>query len=266
VVKHCYKRWEDSGEISADDINQVREGEFLVKSQSSEEVYTVNFSPGEFPVPCCSCEDWRKFHLICKHFCAIFRHTSWKWEQLPIEYRNNPFITIDEDVLHQFHSQITDSTSVVDRESEPVEQNQPLPLPSKSRLSKVRAAIFRQCDIVKDFARGCTDEKVLYNLYDKLQNTSDTFKGSVSNETLQLDDPRKKMTYIGTTKAKRLSLSKKKSRGSGRKGISAERQRVHTSKGVDDILNAESGMYYLWCYFFYVKDPARSCLVGKCYE
>jgi hypothetical protein len=180
--------------------------------------------------------------------CAIFKHASWKWEQLPLEYTNNPFITIDEDVLHHFHSQITDPC-VFDRESEPVEQNQPLPLPSKSRLSKVRADIFRQCDIVKDFACGCMDEKVLYNLYNKLQNTSETFKGSVCNETFQMDDPRKKMTYIGTTKVKRLSLSKKKSREDGRKDISAERQRVHTSKGVDDILNEESGMYYLWCYF-----------------
>jgi hypothetical protein len=249
-VKHCFRRWEDSGEISAGDIDQVGEGEFLVKSQTSDEVYTVNFAPGEFPIPCCTCEDWRRHHLICKHFCAVFRHTAWKWEQLPSEYRNNPFITIDEDVLHHFRTQIIDSTSDFDRESEPVEQNQPLPLPSKSRLSKVRADIFRLCDIVTNFTRACTDEKVLNNLYNQLQSTSDNCKSGPVNETLQLDDDRRKMTYIGTTKVKRLSLSKRKSRGSGRKGISADRRRGHTSKGVEDILNVESGMYlYLWCYF-----------------
>lgn len=43
--------------------------------------------------------------MVCKHFCAIFRHIDgWHWEQLPEEYRNNPFFTLDNDVLMEFNS------------------------------------------------------------------------------------------------------------------------------------------------------------------
>lgn len=145
VVKNCYKSCpDDSVNISVDDIDQIGEGQFLVKSQTPgcSQVYTVNFSPGDFPIPSCSCDDWRKHHLICKHFCAIFRHTPWKWEQLPEEYRNNPFITLDDDVLHHFCS-LTDKETT--RNSEPFQEyessmkgSQPLPVPSKSRMSKLR--------------------------------------------------------------------------------------------------------------------------------
>ena len=42
----------------------------------SSQLFNVNYSYWEFPLPSCSWEDWRKQHLICKHFCAIHRSGS----------------------------------------------------------------------------------------------------------------------------------------------------------------------------------------------
>lgn len=253
VVKHCYRRWEDSVNISEDDIDHIGEGQFLVRSQTPEssQVYTVNFSPGEFPLPSCSCEDWRKYHLICKHFCAVFRNTPWKWEKLPEEYRNNPFITIDDDVVHIFNSSPAytegiHSCETCIEESEPYKESQPLPVPNKSRLAKLRSHIGSICQVIKDNAYNCRDEDVLQSLCTKLEENSKALKSSLGEETeFVLSDPDSQMIHISTVNKKisKLSLPKKRRKEVGRYGSSAERVRMHTSKGIGDLLNGESGKF-----------------------
>lgn len=267
VVKHCYKRWDDSANISVDDIDQIGEGQFLVKSQTPgcSQVYTVNFSPGDFPIPCCSCDDWRKHHLICKHFCAIFRHTPWKWEQLPEEYRNNPFITLDDDVLHHFCSPTDEETT---RNSEPfqeyessMKESQPLPVPSKSRMSKLRSKILGICEVIKSHVYSCKDEVRLEEFYNKLQNTAETLRDVSCEKNEFLVDEEKDMTHIGTPKARRLSLSNKRRKGTGRHGLAADKLKTYSSKGIGDLLQRESGMFM---YIFKIQYMLHVfCVIAK---
>ncbi|XP_062591433.1 uncharacterized protein LOC134252909 [Saccostrea cucullata] len=245
VVKHCFKRWEDSVNISVDDIDEIGEGNFLVHSQApgSSEVYTVNFSPQEFPIPSCTCEDWRKHHLICKHFCAIFRCTAWKWEHLPEAYRNNPFITLDDDILHNFSSYPVGKnigTSESDSESETLVKGvQPLRMPSQSRLSKLRSNISSICELIKSYVYTCKDEDFLQRLCNNLHNTTETLRDTLCERNEFVVDEEKSMTHIATKKVRRLSLSKRK-KGTGRHGLSADVLRSHSSKGVEDLLNREN--------------------------
>lgn len=53
VVKHCFRRWEESINITPDEIDQLDDRHFLVKSQTpgSPQVYSLNFSSTQFPVP-----------------------------------------------------------------------------------------------------------------------------------------------------------------------------------------------------------------------
>ena len=44
----------------------------------SDDWKTVNFSRLS-----CSCRDWLTFNLPCKHFFAVFRHSSYEWNNLP---------------------------------------------------------------------------------------------------------------------------------------------------------------------------------------
>ena len=71
-------------------------GEFKVRSAISTKTYPVR-SGNKSKYPSCQCLEWRKHRLPCKHFCAIFQHTQWKWESLSLLYKNNPLFC-----LHDF--------------------------------------------------------------------------------------------------------------------------------------------------------------------
>lgn len=255
VMKHCFKRWEESENISLDDIDHVGEGQFLVKSQvpESSQVYCVCFSASEFPVPSCDCEDWTKHHLPCNHFFAVFRNVpGWHWDKLPENYRNNPFLTLDDSVLCDFTltSVVSKEKLIVSEESRmgsktDSSQVGDIPLPKKSRISKFRSSVNSYCQMIKDYSYSCKDENILESLNTKLQDTLDSLTTSFSEtDTLLLDHPKKQMTHIATTPSKginRLSLTKRRRKGVGRHGSSAESMRKHTSRGVDDLLTHVNG-------------------------
>lgn len=257
VVKHCFRRWEESINITPDEIDQLDDGHFLVKSQTpgSSQVYSLNFSSTEFPIPSCDCDDWAKHHMVCKHLCAIFRHIDgWHWEQLPEEYRNNPFLTLDNNVLMEFNSfpiqNHEEEINQLDHDQPKMgiamEENskiQDISIPSKSRISKLRSNISSYCQIIKDYSYNCRDIEILQEVCQNLHLNIDVLKHNLSLNAdaseLILEDPEKEMTHISTKplNIKRLSLSKKKKKGVGRHGISAEKMKFHySSKGVDDLL------------------------------
>ncbi|XP_056009107.1 uncharacterized protein LOC130051290 [Ostrea edulis] len=254
VVKHCFTRWEESINIPANDIDQVGDGHFLVKSQNpgSSEVYSVNFFSTEFPVPSCDCDDWARHHMVCKHFSAIFRHMNgWHWEQLPAEYRNNPFLTLDKDVLLEYNSfpvqERKEESNRLDKQAQKEtaikEQSniREISLPSKSKLSKLHSNISSYCQIIKDYAYNCKDNGILQEICQNLHVNVDVLKRNLSQETdsteFILDNPEKKMTHIATANINRLSLSKRKKKGAGRHGVSAEKMKYHySSKGIDDLM------------------------------
>ena len=58
--------------------------------------------------PSCSCEDWTKYHLPCKHFFAVFHYKkNWTWNQLPENYLNSPRLACDKSVLNSKEETIT---------------------------------------------------------------------------------------------------------------------------------------------------------------
>ena len=64
--------------------------------------------------PSCSCPDWFKFHLPCKHILAIFQHyPGWDWDFLSKEFRDAPHFNLDHDILEK-ENQISDATEVPD--------------------------------------------------------------------------------------------------------------------------------------------------------
>ena len=94
MVIHIMKRWE--GAIGPRNITHLEnEGEFKVRSTLSTKTYLVRFG-NQSIYPSCQCLDWQKHRLPCKHFCAIFQHTQWKWESLSSLYKNNPLFCLDD--------------------------------------------------------------------------------------------------------------------------------------------------------------------------
>lgn len=95
--------------------------------------------------------------MVCKHFCVIYIHVDcWQWEQLPEEYRNNPFLTLDNDFLMEFNSfpiqnheeeinQLDHDQQKMGIAMEEISKIQDISIPSKSKISKLRSNISSYC-------------------------------------------------------------------------------------------------------------------------
>jgi len=98
LVKHLMQRRRSSKEISSSDIKRS-DKTFFVKSSSTEQIHQVQFVNKNL-FPQCSCADFTKFFLPCKHMFAIFNHFSdISWRDLPQWYRNSPYMTLDEEIV-----------------------------------------------------------------------------------------------------------------------------------------------------------------------
>lgn len=99
VVVHCLKRMNAAKMISADDIQELSDGLFIVKSQTKDSApYRVSFG-NDSQSPYCECQDFVKNYLPCKHFLAVFTHTDYNWNSLAEAYKNSPYVNLDNDVL-----------------------------------------------------------------------------------------------------------------------------------------------------------------------
>ncbi len=77
-------------------------GVFSVKSERNDIEYKVSLvSPNDSSVPSCECMDWRRNYLPCKHVLSVIEstHNSLGWEDLPLEYRESPYLTLDVNIL-----------------------------------------------------------------------------------------------------------------------------------------------------------------------
>ena len=74
------------------------DGRFQVTSASGK-VHKVDFGK-ETGVPSCTCLDWMRFHIPCKHFFAIFSNeTDSSWYSLPPTYLASPLLSSDQEAL-----------------------------------------------------------------------------------------------------------------------------------------------------------------------
>lgn len=101
VVKHCLVRYASAGEYSSDDLKNIGENMYEVKSQSSDTgVYKVHLGTDETATRC-SCQDFLSSFLPCKHILAVIRFTHHTWESLSPLYRQSPYLNLDSTFLCQ---------------------------------------------------------------------------------------------------------------------------------------------------------------------
>jgi len=71
VIQHVMCRYADGKRFPPEKVAQTADGSFEVVSASHTDVtYRVIFD--DDGMPSCDCYDWQRFHLPCKHFCAVF--------------------------------------------------------------------------------------------------------------------------------------------------------------------------------------------------
>lgn len=98
-VHHVCSRWKSALSFPPSHIVPVDDKSFSVASPDSGKYYLVEFGVSDGDMPSCDCEDWKRYHWPCKHFCAVFQNTTYTWEHLSCVYRESPYFTVDTDVV-----------------------------------------------------------------------------------------------------------------------------------------------------------------------
>nr|XP_020447011.1 COP9 signalosome complex subunit 9 isoform X1 [Monopterus albus]XP_020447012.1 COP9 signalosome complex subunit 9 isoform X1 [Monopterus albus] len=91
MVMHILDRM--TADLGPDSITEMSYGTFKVTSESDRESHVVTLGSSS-TLPSCTCEDWKRNRLPCKHFCAGFK-AGWTWDVLCPQYRDNPLFTLD---------------------------------------------------------------------------------------------------------------------------------------------------------------------------
>jgi len=69
-----------------------------VRSLRQDTTYTVACCGNS--APSCSCRDWCRHHLPCKHVLAVFMYKpAYGWESLPAAYTQLPIFCLDTEVV-----------------------------------------------------------------------------------------------------------------------------------------------------------------------
>lgn len=96
VVQHCMKRLHSiDHNFGSGDIDKRIDGTseaYTVKSTDKRYQVTMG-SEKEFPN--CTCEDFRRNFLPCKHFFAVFKFFNQSWNNLSPLYIESPFLNLD---------------------------------------------------------------------------------------------------------------------------------------------------------------------------
>ena len=97
VIIHCLEREEKVRKtLSREDITDtdIENGIFSVRGKSGY-THTVDFGR-QRGKPTCTCQDWSRNNIPCKHFFLVFIHKGgWGWSSLPQSYLNNPYLSSD---------------------------------------------------------------------------------------------------------------------------------------------------------------------------
>ena len=97
IAKHVLKRHQDASTNRPEKITEQGDGAFRMQSQTTPQDHHLVQFGFTTTMPSCSCDDWRRNMLPCKHFSAVFRVVEgWGWERLDSMYLVNPLFSLDE--------------------------------------------------------------------------------------------------------------------------------------------------------------------------
>lgn len=100
LVEHCIKRIPPEVQsIPAENVQKIAEKIYAVHSVDSNNVYQVTISDNE---PTCTCLDYTRHHLPCKHMLAmIMSIPECSWDKLPDGYKTSPHFNLDQHIIQQ---------------------------------------------------------------------------------------------------------------------------------------------------------------------
>ena len=109
IILHCLDRQSRSNTYSDGDVSVgEKEGLFRIHKKDGSS-YLVDFGQSsKEDMPSCSCKDWTKWHIPCKHFFAVFRlKQGWGWDALPQVYKQSAYLSTDNDATDAYFAQFS---------------------------------------------------------------------------------------------------------------------------------------------------------------
>lgn len=114
IIIHCLDRQTNSAKILADNVHDVdcEKGIFEIEKTSGNK-HTVDFGiSSSEQMPSCTCKDWLRYHIPCKHFFCIFTHRpAWQWDNLPPTYLESAYLSSDTQALHDYFQPLDDTST-----------------------------------------------------------------------------------------------------------------------------------------------------------
>ncbi|XP_078487346.1 uncharacterized protein LOC144745225 [Ciona intestinalis] len=99
IVRHCKRRLDSALSFTHDKINRVDSSSFVVNSSSGKEKYEV-YLGDTTRFPKCTCLDFKKHFLPCKHMFAVFdNYADVSWASLPNWFRDSVYVTLDNEII-----------------------------------------------------------------------------------------------------------------------------------------------------------------------
>lgn len=127
TILHCLHRQAKSNTFTENKIHDLNtdEGKFEVMGKATTHIVDFGISAGE---PACTCKDWTKNKIPCKHFFAVFKfRPKWSWDRLPKSYLESPYLSLDEDAINHYVQLESESDSHIPEPS----QGQAVPSPDE---------------------------------------------------------------------------------------------------------------------------------------
>lgn len=135
VILHCLERKYRSHKYTADNIKEIKTGTFeICKTGGGKHV--VDFGSDNGTAPSCTCKDWQKWQIPCKHFFSVFHsYSEWTWDSLPKEYLNSNYLSQDTDAVETFLSRKL-SPDLLPTETAPCIENPVATMPCDSEIPR----------------------------------------------------------------------------------------------------------------------------------
>ena len=235
-TRHCAERITSAKAIKKSDI-EVRSMEnliFQVHSSSSNDVYTITLGD-KMTMPQCTCEDWGKNLMPCKHMFAIMDHIECvSWQSFSEKYRLDNTVVSEDGIANQ---PIDDGILKNNIEKSQVKETKYNELKKRAFMKRSEASTCRELlNQIRNLSFVVYDNDVLDRLHDKLIKLIETLKyHAPKDESLILEKPNVVRNVSTSCKFSTLPKPKlKKSNITGRVVISAERKRKARSITVID--------------------------------
>ena len=139
VITHCLHRKAKANKYTTEDVTKVDDGVFQVTKPKGGS-HTVTFC-SDSGSPSCTCKDWKRHHIPCKHFFCVFNFypDNWDWSTLPKCYLESAYLSRDEGALESYFGSSSgqDGMQSLSVETSPIIDSDDLPSGTPSSSSEI---------------------------------------------------------------------------------------------------------------------------------